>query len=69
MRQLHENPLHRGGRLVQQYAVDNYVKIESQKIRWLRNNQEKIRKEFRQGLQDSLNAGEHNAGMNLIFAS
>ncbi|XP_024190810.1 uncharacterized protein LOC112194807 isoform X4 [Rosa chinensis] len=62
MRQGHENPLHRGGRLFQQYVVDNYVKIESQKLRWLRSNQEKFRREFRQGLQDSLHAGENDAG-------
>lgn len=63
MRQGHENPLHRGGRLFQQYVVDNYVKIESQKLRWLRSNQEKFRREFRQGLQDSLHAGENDAGL------
>ncbi|XP_061993411.1 uncharacterized protein LOC133711277 [Rosa rugosa] len=62
MRPSDENPLLRGGRLLQQYVVDNYMKIESQKLRWLRNNQDTIRKEFYQGLQDSLNAGENNAG-------
>ncbi|KAL6140312.1 hypothetical protein ACLB2K_058612 [Fragaria x ananassa] len=62
MRQGQENPLHRGGRLLQQYVVDNYVKIESQKLRWFRNNQDKFRTDVRQGLEDSLHAGENNAG-------
>ncbi|XP_024186018.2 uncharacterized protein LOC112190772 [Rosa chinensis] len=62
MRPGDENPLLRGGRLLQQYVVDNYVKIESQKLRWLRSNQDTIRKEFYQGLQDSFIAGENNAG-------
>lgn len=64
MRPGDENPLLRGGRLLQQYVVDNYVKIESQKLRWLRSNQDTIRKEFYQGLQDSFIAGENNAGKN-----
>ncbi|XP_024196003.1 uncharacterized protein LOC112199186 [Rosa chinensis] len=57
-----ENPLLRGKRLLQQYVVDNYGKIESQKLRWLRSNQDIIRKEFYQGLQDFFIVGENNAG-------
>ncbi|XP_061993673.1 uncharacterized protein LOC133711585 [Rosa rugosa] len=56
-----ESILLRGGRLLQQYVVDNYVKIETQKLRWIRNNQDTLRREFYNGLQDSLNAGENNA--------
>ncbi|XP_017181009.2 uncharacterized protein [Malus domestica] len=52
----------RGGRLLQQYVVDNYIKIESQKLRWLRSNQATVRADLYKGLQDSLNAGQHNAG-------
>ncbi|KAB2625677.1 hypothetical protein D8674_017337 [Pyrus ussuriensis x Pyrus communis] len=52
----------RGGRLLQQYAVDNYIKIESQKLRWLRSNQATVRADLYKGLEDSLNAGQHNAG-------
>ncbi|KAL6205141.1 hypothetical protein ACLB2K_022405 [Fragaria x ananassa] len=51
----------RGGRLLQQYVVDNYVKIETQKLRYIRNNQADLRCEFYDGLQDSLNVGEDNA--------
>ncbi|XP_068340932.1 uncharacterized protein [Pyrus communis] len=52
----------RGGRLLQQYVVDNYIKIESQKLRWLRSNQATVRADLYKGLEDSLNAGQHNAG-------
>ncbi|KAL6143230.1 hypothetical protein ACLB2K_053925 [Fragaria x ananassa] len=63
MRPGDENPLLRGGRLLQQYVVDTYVKIESQKLRWVRNNQDKIRSAIYQGLRDSLLiTGENNAG-------
>ncbi|KAL0307589.1 UNVERIFIED_CONTAM: hypothetical protein Sangu_3021300 [Sesamum angustifolium] len=51
-----------GGRLLQQYVVDNYVKIEAQKLRWIRFHQNDIRAELYEGLQDCLNAGENNAG-------
>ncbi|CAG8613815.1 28401_t:CDS:2 [Dentiscutata erythropus] len=42
------------GRLFQQYVVDNYVKIESTRLNYLRFNQNKICQEIYQGLQDSL---------------
>lgn len=40
----HDNPsiVEYGGRLLQQYGVDNYVKIESNNLRWIRHNQEAI---------------------------
>ncbi|KAL0337588.1 UNVERIFIED_CONTAM: hypothetical protein Scaly_2033900 [Sesamum calycinum] len=51
-----------GGRLLQQYVVDNYVKIETQKLRWVRFHQHDIRAELYEGLQDCLDAGENDAG-------
>ena len=51
-----------GGRLLQQYVVDNYVKIETMRLRYLRNNQDIIRAELYQGLQDALASGEMNTG-------
>lgn len=56
-----------GGRLLQQYVVDNYVKIETQRLRFIRSHQENIRAELYQGLQDCLDAGENNAGHFLGF--
>ncbi|KAF8391388.1 hypothetical protein HHK36_023692 [Tetracentron sinense] len=51
----------RDGRLFQQYSVDNYVKIETQRLRYLRDNQNVIRSELYQGLQDAIASGETNA--------
>ena len=51
-----------GGRLLQQYVVDNYVKMESQKLRWIRQNQLAIWAKQYQGLQDASQAGENEAG-------
>uniref|UniRef100_A0A2N9INS4 ATP-dependent DNA helicase n=1 Tax=Fagus sylvatica TaxID=28930 RepID=A0A2N9INS4_FAGSY len=46
---------------LQQYAVDNYVKMESHKLRWIRQNQLAIWAEQYQGLQDAFQAGENEA--------
>ncbi|XP_073152120.1 uncharacterized protein [Henckelia pumila] len=65
MLQIRENSsslLLRGGRLLQQYVVDNYVKIETHRLRWIHTNQSNIRSDLYQGLQDCLNGGENNAG-------
>ena len=61
-----------GGRLFQQYVVDNYVKIESTRLNYLRYNQDKIRKELYQGLQDSFHSGIVNTsdvGRRIILPS
>ncbi|XP_050876133.1 uncharacterized protein LOC127079808 [Lathyrus oleraceus] len=49
------------GRLLQQYVVDNYVKIESGRLRWVKEHQGDIRSELYQGLHDALHVGETNA--------
>nr|CAD2188042.1 unnamed protein product [Meloidogyne enterolobii] len=36
------NPILYGGKLFQQYCVDEYVKIESDRMRWIRGNQKTI---------------------------
>ncbi|XP_020963370.1 uncharacterized protein LOC107606759 [Arachis ipaensis] len=48
------------GRLLQQYVVDNYVKIETEKLRWVQTRQKKLQAELYQGLQDALHTGETN---------
>lgn len=48
--------------MLQQYVVDNYVKIETHRLRWIRTNQHNIRSDLYQGLQDCLDGGENNAG-------
>ncbi|XP_028095034.1 uncharacterized protein LOC114295050 [Camellia sinensis] len=52
----------REGRFLQQYVVDNYVKIESYKLRWIRTHQNHIRAYFYQGLLDAVHAGENYGG-------
>ncbi|KAI5407181.1 hypothetical protein KIW84_053433 [Lathyrus oleraceus] len=56
-----QSVLLKSGRLLQQYVVDNYVKIETGRLRWIRRNQNDIRSEVYQGLQDELHDGENNA--------
>lgn len=52
--------LHRGGRLFQQYIVDQYAKIENQRLKFIRNNQSKLRIESYKGLMDMLYSGDTN---------
>jgi len=52
------NPILFGKRLFQQFAVDTYIKIESSRLDYIRNNQQELRADLYQGLVDSLHAGE-----------
>ena len=45
---------HAAGRLFQQYVVDAYVKLESQRLDWVLANQEKLRVDSLSGLLDFL---------------
>ena len=45
-------------RLLQQFAVDIYVKIETSRLDFHRKNQTNIRTEILQGVMDSLSAGQ-----------
>ncbi|KAL5723911.1 DNA helicase [Ranunculus cassubicifolius] len=59
-----------GRRLLQQYAVDTYVKISTQQLRYIRDNQVRLRAELYQGLQDSVANGEtcaSNIGRRVIL--
>jgi hypothetical protein len=42
-----------GKRLFQQFAVDTYVKIESSRLDFIRNNQDTVRADLYKGLIDS----------------
>ncbi|XP_058222040.1 uncharacterized protein LOC131332039 [Rhododendron vialii] len=46
------------GRLLQQFVVDMYVKIETSRLDYFRNKQEEIRFDLYQGIVDSVNQGE-----------
>jgi hypothetical protein len=50
--------IHIGGRLFQQYIVDQYAKVENQRLKYIRNNQNQLRVESYRGLMDMFNAGD-----------
>ena len=54
---------HAGGRLFQQYCVDAYCKAEGQRLHWCRNNQELLRTEEYQVLQDWVASQPATAGI------
>ena len=49
------SPIHKSGKLFQQYIVDAYVKTESERLSYLRRNQSQLRVEHYQGLMDHIN--------------
>ena len=53
------NILLQAGRLFQQFIVDMYVKIESMRLDFFRNNQNVIRVDLYKGILDSLHLGEN----------
>ena len=53
-----ENVLLFGGRLLQQFVVDVYIKIETSRLQFCELNQKKIRSDLYQGIVDCVNAGE-----------
>ncbi|XP_021716916.1 uncharacterized protein LOC110684794 [Chenopodium quinoa] len=64
------NMLLRTGRLLQQYVVDMYVKMESTCLDYFRNNQGTIRSDLYQGILNSLKSGEtlaSNVGQRVIL--
>lgn len=48
----------RGGRLLQQYVVDMYIKLETTRLDYYRRNQSEMRSEFYQAIVDNVNGGE-----------
>ncbi len=59
------------GRLYQQYIVDQYAKIEQNRLNYLRQNQSELRTEFYQGAIDAMHAGDNtdNIGRRIILPS
>jgi len=51
---------HYFGRLYQQYIVDQYLKIETAKLRYIRHNQAKLRVEMYKGLVDAFTKADTN---------
>ncbi|GFY37561.1 helitron_like_N domain-containing protein [Trichonephila inaurata madagascariensis] len=57
------NPILYGGKLMQQYVVDFYVKVEGNSLNFIRHNQRTLRVEPYLGLADHVNALATEAGM------
>ena len=55
------NPILCGARLLQQWGVDMYIKIESCRLKWYRKNQTKIRADLYKGVVDAITSGETRA--------
>ncbi|PKK59314.1 hypothetical protein RhiirC2_794999 [Rhizophagus irregularis] len=53
------NWIQSAGRLFQQYIVDQYAKIEQNRLNYFRGNQSKLRTEFYQGAVDAIHKGDH----------
>nr|XP_047137563.1 uncharacterized protein LOC101241181 [Hydra vulgaris] len=54
------NPIFYGKKLFQQYAVDAYVKIEGQRLAFIRNNQNRLRSEQYDTLYEHVNNAANN---------
>ena len=64
--------LHLSGRLFQQYIVDQYVKWESNNLRWQKKHQKQMREELYQGLSDMISNEDTNLneiGKRVILSS
>lgn len=58
MRPFMNSTILQSGRLLQQFTVDMYVKIEPLRLDYFRNKQDEIRANLYQGIFDSVNQGE-----------
>ncbi|KAG5552563.1 hypothetical protein RHGRI_010594 [Rhododendron griersonianum] len=54
------------GRLLQQYVVDMYIKLENTRLDYFRQKQSDIRVELYQGIVDSVLAGESRGGVKAV---
>jgi hypothetical protein len=65
------NWLQHAGRLYQQYIVDQYAKIEQERLNYLKLNQSTLRSEMYQGAVDAIDTGDisNNIGRRIILPS
>ena len=63
--------LQHAGRLYQQYMVDQYAKMEQERLNYLRLNQSTLRAEMYQGAVDAIHTGDtsNNIGRRIILPS
>jgi hypothetical protein len=50
--------LHKGRKLFQQFVVDLYLMMESQRLSYIRQNQEKIQSDFLAGIEEAVRSGD-----------
>ena len=51
---------HAGGRLLQQYVVDVFAKVEGMRLDWYRRSQDKLRMDSLQGLMDHISGSAND---------
>ncbi|UYV62947.1 hypothetical protein LAZ67_2002586, partial [Cordylochernes scorpioides] len=59
------NPLLNGGKLTQQFIVDAYVKMEANRLQYIKDNQSKLITEKYSGLMDHISARAENENLNV----
>jgi len=62
----------RTGRLLQQFIVDAYACTEQNRLKFIRKNQQQLRCDLYNGLQDALNVGDvfgNDIGQKMIISS
>jgi len=57
----------RAGRLFQEYVIDQYAKVEAQRLNWFRFNQATIRADTYSNLQDAVADGDSKIGTRIIL--
>lgn len=62
---------HRGGRLFQQYMVDNAAQLQDSRLNYQRNHQSDLRAALYSGLADALRVGDNvgDVGRRVVLAS
>jgi len=63
------NPLELAGPIIQQYWVDQYCKIESNRINWIKKNQKKLRLATKQSVQNAVQSGHKKVGKIILPSS
>jgi hypothetical protein len=69
---INEEWILRAGRLLQQFIVDTYACTEQNRLKFIRENQQQLRYDLYNGLQDALNAGDvfgNDVGQKMILPS
>lgn len=66
---LNSNPLHLGGRLLQQFLVDMWSKVETNRLNYIAKNQQKLRCDRYRTIQDAVENGDCITGKRILPSS